>query len=80
MLDLNRKHTYQFADLLQQLELFNEKRYQNITAALAKAISNANTEHEKDSFIALLQVASAAWIASEAISEASTQVNKKAEE
>lgn len=70
----------QLADMLIQLELFNEKRYQNITSALANAISNAKSDTERDSFIALLQLASASWIAADAITIASEQVNKKAEE
>lgn len=70
----------QLADVLIQLEQFNEKRYQNITSALANAISNAKSDTERDSFIALLQLASASWIAADAITIASEQVNKKAEE
>lgn len=79
MLALSKRQTLQLAEVLSQLNKFNEKRYQNITSALANAISNAKSDTERDSFIALLQLASASWIAADAINQSSIQVNEKVE-
>lgn len=80
MLDLNNNQTLQLAMVLDQLDSFNEKRYQNITSALANAIANARDDRERDSFVAILQLVSAVWYGSEIISEAKRQVDIKAEE
>lgn len=80
MLALSKKQTIQLAEVLSQLNKFNEKRYQNITSALANAIAGAKSDIERDSFVALLQLASASWIAADAINQSSVQINEKVEE
>lgn len=79
MLILTETQELHLLELMGELYSFNEKRYQNIAHHLANAITNASGDRERDSFIALLKLASTVWYNNNVIETMEKQLTKRQE-